>query len=254
MRLFTQKSLAHRLSATHHAHPQPQARPSMRTWLLTHPVTHNGKVFVVTQCSDSDTGPPPHTVASGTLACKLAVTFLAYWLPTTSSTDCQQPASTLSLTNEPVTAHQSKQQPVHHVSLGSKRESVPQHQYAPHARQHAAGPSQANNKQPASMRTCSPALSPIMGRRLSSRNAQTVTPGRHRNHLPVTPWLTRLQPALPLPTRLIMPDSSSPHTAKQTTTPMPSTGPQMPESSGSNEVDCLNNQPAGSQARLPCHP
>ena len=154
--------------------------------------------------SDSDTGLPPHTVASGTLACKLAVTFfLAYWLPTTSSTDCQQPASTLSLTNEPVTAHQSKQQPVHHVSLGSKRESVPQHQYAPHARQHAAGPSQANNKQPASMRTCSPALSPIMGRRLSSRNAQrTVTPGCHCTQLLVAPWLTRLQPALPFPTRL----------------------------------------------------
>ena len=74
------------------------------------------------------------------------------------------------------------------------------------------------------------------------------TMGRHCNHLPVTPWLTRLQPAPPLPTRLIMPDSSSPHPAKQTTTPMPSTGPQMPESSGSNEVDCLNNQPAGSQS------
>ena len=159
-----------------------------------------------------------------------ACSHLLYWLPTTSSTDCQLPASTLAVPDQPASYCLPVQATVHHVSLGSKRESVPQHQYPMPG---SMPPDQAKptTKQPASMHTCSPVMSPTMGRCLSSRNAQTVTPGRHHTQLLVAPWLTRLQPASALPTRLIMPDSDSPHPAKQTTTPMPSTGHQMPESS-----------------------
>ena len=158
---FAQKSLAHRLSTTRHAHSQPQARPTM---LTCSPALSPIMGRCLSSRNAQTATPGRHRtqlLVAPWLACKIAVTFLAYWLPTTAShpapTANNQPAATLSLTNQLVTAHQSKQQPVHHVSLGSKRESVPQHQYAPHARQHAAGPSQANNQtasQHAHLLTC----------------------------------------------------------------------------------------------------
>ena len=72
----------------------------------------------------------------------------------------------------------------HNMTMGSesKRESVPQHQYPMPGSMLPHQAKQANN-QTASMHTSSPALSPIMGRCLSSQNAQTVTPGRHRTQL-----------------------------------------------------------------------
>ena len=52
--------------------PSQQQTASQHAHLLTCPVTHNGKAFVVTKCSDSDTGPPPQSVASDSLAHKIA--------------------------------------------------------------------------------------------------------------------------------------------------------------------------------------
>ena len=43
---------------------------------LACPVTLNGKMFVVTKCSDSDTGPPLQSLASDSLAHKIAHSFM----------------------------------------------------------------------------------------------------------------------------------------------------------------------------------
>ena len=113
-------------------------------------------------------------------------------------------------------------------------------------------------KQPASMRTCSPALSPIMGRRLAvvtkCSDSDTGPPPQSVASCTLAHKIAassaigcRQDSSCPTATPPTQPNKP-PHPCHQLA------GCQMLECSGSNEVDCLNNQPAGSQARLPCHP
>ena len=95
--------------ASHHAanHTQPQAKltTNQHAPLLTCPVTHNRKVFVITKCSDSDTRPPPHSVASGPLVARLQ---LHDCHQDPGLTDNNQPAC-LSPGNQPFTGWQQVQ-------------------------------------------------------------------------------------------------------------------------------------------------